>query len=462
MTYTSSLIEQIACFDADAIPQQVIEHTKLYILDALGCALGGYAIVPGKQIVDQAKQFESADCATLIGDGASVSLPFACWANSSMANLLDMDDVFAGTAHQANCLVPTALAVGESQNRSGIDVIRAIVLGFEVGSRIMMYSWPSPEKARTYFPSTWQVFDAVVVGAYLLGLEKEQIHHALGLAGMVAPIPIDMKKFVERPMGFSKNPFGWTTFSGVFWTLMARRGMSGAADIFDGDAGFWAMMGSDRSDPDQLLTDLGSRYNILDTKYKPYPICTWGHTSVDAFAHIMESEGIDAEQIASVRVKTVARAVDFLSSPEMKGLYDAQFSLPHAFSMVALKIKPGPEWMSEENIFDNKLARQIADRVEMEADPLAEKVFDEEKGVAIPAEVTVTTTSRQVYTCQKKYSKGTANNPFKPEELKEKFRILASSVLTHRQIEDVQSAIANLDQMDCISDLVRLLNNPTG
>ena len=145
------------------------------------------------------------------------------WANSSLANVLDMDDVFAGTAHQANCLIPTAFGIGETQKSSGMEVLHAIVLGFELGSRIMMYCWPSPTKARTYFPSTWQVFGAVTAAGKLLGLSQKELYHAFGLAGTVPPLPIDMQKFVERPMGFSKNVFGWTTFTGIFWTLIGPK-----------------------------------------------------------------------------------------------------------------------------------------------------------------------------------------------------------------------------------------------
>ena len=159
-------------------------------MDSIGCAIGGYATEAGKQIVAQAKEFKGAGEAAIIADGSLVSAPFACWANSSLANVLDMDDVFAGTAHQGNCLVPTALGIGQAMKKSGLDVLRAVILGFEVGSRIIMYCWPSPSKARTYFPSTWQVFDAVTVTGSLLDLGPKELYHAYGLAGTV-PSPAD-------------------------------------------------------------------------------------------------------------------------------------------------------------------------------------------------------------------------------------------------------------------------------
>jgi len=457
MTYTEKLVDLVVNFEKVRIPKSVVEHTKIILLDTIGCALGGYATEAGKQIVAQAKEFRGAGEATVVGDGSIISAPFACWANSSLANVLDMDDVFAGTAHQANCLVPTALGIGQAMKKSGLEVLRAIILGFEIGSRIMMYCWPSPSKARTYFPSTWQVFDAVTVAGSLLGLGAKELYHAYGLAGTVAPLPIDMQKFVERPMGFSKNVFGWTTFTGVFWTLMARHGAQGTAHIFDGDAGFWTIMGSDFHDFGRLVEGLGEKYNILDTKYKPYPLCTWGHSSVDAFEAIIRENKISAQAISSINVKTLKRAVDFLASPKMETMYDAQFSLPHAFSMVALSRKPGPEWMTDENIFRNPTAKAIADKVTMQVDPEAEQVFNEERGLAIPTEVEVNTADGKAYRKKMKYSKGTPNNPFTEEELRDKFKTLASAVLKPGKITQVIETVEEIDKLDDISTLVKQL-----
>ena len=238
---------------------------------------------------------------------------------------------------------------------------------------------------------------------------------------------------------------------------MAQKGGEGTAHIFDGDAGFWTIMGSDFRDFDKLLEGFGEKYNILETKYKPYPLCTWGHTSVDAFKKIFEENSIHSQDIESVNVKTLKRAVDFLSSPKMETIYDAQFSLPHALSMVALGKKPGPEWMSEDNMFHNTEARGIAEKVKMEVDPIADQVFDDEKGLAIPSTVEVKTVEGKIYQESIKYSKGTPNNPFKPEELKDKFTTLASSLFGDKKIAQIIEAVESLDEVDDVGELTRLL-----
>lgn len=455
MSYTKKLVEFIVDQKMENIPEEVIERAKLLVMDSIGCAIGGYCTDFGKKITSIAKRYQGE--ASLIGDGSKVCSEFACWANSSLANILDMDDVFLGTAHQANCLIPTAFGVGETQRSSGCEILHAIVLGFEIGSRIGLYAWPSTDKTRTYFPSTWQVFNAVTVAGKLLGLGKKEMYHAFGLAGTVPPLPVDMQKFVQRPIGFGKNVFGWTTLTGVFWTLGAQRGLEGTPDILDGDAGFWTIMGSDRHDFDKLIQGLGEKYNIMDTKFKPYPLCTWGHTSADAAKKIFEDNDINANNIESIKIKTLKRAVDYLLAPTMETIYDAQFNLPYAISMLALRKKPGPEWMSHENMFHNSEAKTIAEKVIMEVDPNAEQIFFEEQGLAIPSHVEVKTVDGRTYEEAIKYSKGTPNNPFTTEELNDKFKTLASSLFSEKEIDKILEMIRSLEKLEDISILVSLL-----
>jgi len=457
MSYTENIVDFILQSKKESLPKDVIEQTKIFILDSLGCEIGGYATNPGKQIVSLAKEFKGAGKASLVGDGSKVSAPFAIWANSSLMSILDMYDTFAGTAHQSSSLVPTAFGIGEVQKSSGLDVLHAIILGFEVGSRIGLYASPSPEKFHTYFPSTWQVFNAVTVAGKLLNLDQRSFYHAFGLAGTVPPIPIYMPRFVQRPMGFVKNVFGWTTFSGVFWTLLAQKGSEGTPHILDGDSGFWKIMGSDQHHFEILTDSLGEKYYIMETKFKPYPSCAWNHSSLDAIIKIFKENNIFAKDIKSVQVKTLQRTANFLSDTKNQTIYDAEFSLPHAIAMLALRKPIGPEWLTEENILHNPEAKAVAEKIRIEVDPMAEELFSKENGLAVLSTVEVETIEGKIYQEGVKYSKGTFYNPLTREELEDKFKTLASSVFSEKRINKIIDAVNALDESEDISILTRLL-----
>ena len=178
---------------------------------------------------------------------------------------------------------------------------------------------------------------------------------------------------------------------------------------------------------------------------------------MDSAKKIFEENNIAAKDIKSVKIKTLKRAVDFLSDPEMQTIYDAQFSLPHAIAMVALRKKPGPEWMDEANMFHNPAAKSVASKVKMEEDLTAEQIFFEEKGLAIPSRVEVETVDQKTFVEEIKYSKGTPNNPFKEEELKDKFVTLASSLFNAKHIDKIMQRVDSLERLDDISDLTTLL-----
>jgi 2-methylcitrate dehydratase PrpD len=141
----------------------------------------------------------------------------------------------------------------------------------------------------------------------------------------------------------------------------------------------------------------------------------------------------------------------------MESIFDAQFSLPHAISMIALQEKPGPEWMAEKNMFHNPEAKAIADKVKIEVDPTAEEVFFKENGLAVLSNVKVEMVGGKVYQEKIRYSKGTPNNPFTEEELKDKFKMLASSLFTEKRVNKIIDTVKVLEDLEDISVLTKLL-----
>jgi len=125
--------------------------------------------------------------------------------------------------------------------------------------------------------------------------------------------------------------------------------------------------------------------------------------------------------------------------------------------MVALGKEPGPQWMSEENLFHNSEAAAIAGKVTMEVYPGAEEIFFQENGLAIPSQVDVRTVDGMVYREKVKYSKGTPHNPFEKKDLQEKFRNLCSSLLSEKRVDEIIAAVEALDRMEDISQLTALL-----
>jgi 2-methylcitrate dehydratase PrpD len=127
--------------------------------------------------------------------------------------------------------------------------------------------------------------------------------------------------------------------------------------------------------------------------------------------------------------------------------------------MTVLGIPSGFEWMSEENLFHNQEVESIMKKVFVEVDPIAESIFAEEKGLAIPSAVEIKTHDGRLFKETEKYSKGTPKNPFTIAELKAKFKLLASSRFSNQRIENMIELVSSMETLKDISILTKLLRN---
>jgi 2-methylcitrate dehydratase len=171
----------------------------------------------------------------------------------------------------------------------------------------------------------------------------------------------------------------------------------------------------------------------------------------------VERHQIKPEEIDQVNIKTLDRVGQFLADTKIETIFDAQFSLPYALAMLLLGQKPGPEWLSEENMFRNEKVKAIEKKIKIEVDPEAEKIFAQESGEAIMSTVEIKTTQGKVYTEQMKYPKGSPRNPFTPKGLTEKFKMVSSALFSEKRVERLLEEINRLDKVENISNLMELL-----
>src|SRR5207247_5197930 len=215
-----------------AVP--VVGAVKRLVLDHLGCALGGSRTPLARAAADVAVA-DRGSGATVIGTRRRAAPGPAAFANATAANALDYDDTGA-TGHPGATVIPAALALGEVRDRSGADVLAAVLAGYEVWSRIAGAIQPSWERrVRVYGNGVTQTFGAAVAGARLLGLDTEATLCALGLAGAFAPLPHDGKiGWEEGRISWVKDNVAWPAEGGVRAALLAERGFRATREVLDG------------------------------------------------------------------------------------------------------------------------------------------------------------------------------------------------------------------------------------
>ena len=196
--------------------------------------------------------------------------------------------------------------------------------------------------------------------------------------------------------------------------------------------------------------DHNGRYAILDTYFKPYAVCRWAHSSVDAVLGLMARHRLRPEEVQHILVETfyeVTRLVNYAP----RNTIAAQFSIPFALAVALLSGRIDPEDVSEENLQNPKVL-ELAQRVEV--------VVDAEINSQFPAKtiarVTMSTT-RQRFQTTVEYPRGNPENPLSEEELRAKFRTLTTRIVGEKMSESLQAAILDLGRARDVTSLTQFL-----
>lgn len=393
MTETSQThaTEQLAGFLTNvtyaSLAAPVVHEAKRLILDTVACAIGGRQSDLGSIAVRFAELagIEPAE-ASIVGEARRATAVAAATANGRMAGALDADDTFASagqTSHHGGSTVMGTLALAERVGASGQDLIAAVAAGYELGARFGIAVPPREVVPTAARAGSWRVgggpagvLSAALGCAHILGLDTEQTMHALGIAGAHIDMP-PLKWFEAQTAPMVKSlDVGWNTGAGVSAALLASLGMTGHANILDGDTGLWRALGYESFDFDAVTGRLGERWYILDGSFKRWPCQYWIQPALTAFSRILEHEGLTADEIDSVvlRTNTKSGAARFREK-QPEGFVTCQFNLPHPAAMIALGVPPGPRWFDDWALNAPEV-RAFREKVDVEIEPEAQRAAE--------------------------------------------------------------------------------------
>lgn len=457
---TQIMAEYIQKIEYKNIPKDVIEKTKLCILDSIGCALGGSTTKKGNILIKSLVEGTEGS-STIFGKKNKTSIHSALFINSSLANVMDFDDTYAG--HPGASIIPMALNVGEAINASGKDVITAAALGYEIAIRIALGLRPILERKYVHGFGSYQLFGSVATTSKLIGLNSEEIANALGIAGTNAPVRSGMKEvYGQTGVTMTKNNFGIASIAGLVSTHLAKNGFKGPKDIFDGDTGFWRMVGTDNCNLGKILSKtLNKEYEILNVAFKPYPCCRLIHSSIDAVLNVVSENNIKVNDIESIAIKTISPLAkrpfttpleSILDTIEIQGEFHGPYTIACALGKISLL-----DWYTNKNVL-NKSLMELTKKVEFEASSSADKLFREDFG-KIPATATIYVKQGKQYRNKVEIPKGEPRNPVTKEDLLKKFEMLASKVLKNEnKVISLIDIIMKLEELENINELTEIVS----
>jgi aconitate decarboxylase len=450
---TRTLAEYVAGLSYKDIPDEVISHIKFCLLDSFGCALFGSTLPWGKIISSFAKELGKGKGALVWGDGAEVPNTSAPLANGTLIHSFEMDDLHrVGVIHPGSEAIPAADAL--IRHRAPVDGKRflvAVFAGYEVGCRVAMTGGAS-QLRRGFHPSaTSGTFAAGAAAARMLRLNAEKTVHALGIAGTQAAglMAAQHASMVKR-----MHP-GRSAQAGVYGALLAGKGFTGIEDILEAPYGGFCSTFIDKPNLSHLTEDLGERFETLNVGFKPYPCCGSNHTSIDALKKILRDHpDVSGETVEKIRIRTTRATKLHVGWPyEPKSMTTAQMNLLFYVAILLHDRDFFVDQVTEQSIRRADVL-ETTRKMEVLEDPEFEALGDEGRhGVKLEVELR----DGKSYGERVLHAKGSDKHPMTREEVVQKFRLLASRVLTRPRVEKLEHTLLNLEKLDDARKIGKLL-----
>ncbi len=291
----STIADFVAGVRPGELPVNVVHEAKRSLLNFIGCAVGIGRNPVMADIIAVLEPFSGPGTATLMGRSERLDPLTAAFVNAVAGNTLAFDDTHLATViHPTAPVAPAALAMAETRGLSGAQVLTAFALGAEFECRIGNAVMPEHYARGWHITATCGVFGSAVATSHLLGLTRQQIANALGIAASSAAGVVE-----NLPTGAKNVGVGNAARGGIVAALFAEKGFDGAPRAIEGPLG-WAKAAGHAAKIDEIVGGLGTRWELLANTYKAYACGIVMHSIIDACIELKQSHAIDPAAVVSV------------------------------------------------------------------------------------------------------------------------------------------------------------------
>ena len=266
----SAIAKFAASVATSDLNQEDVTGAVRHHFDAVSCAMYGFA-EPASQIVRSvAKATMSDSGCSVFGVAGKVAPEQAVFANSTMVRQLDFNDVSDAPGHPSD-FIPAIFAAGEIGGASGLDVIRAIFVGYEVFEAL--------GASYAMFPAGWDttlfIGIAAAMGAgSIFGLTFEELANAVALA-MVPSVPLLCTRH-GLLSNWKDSAAAHAAMNGLFAARLARTGLTGPSAPFEGADGLHRHVSPEKDLVIGTLKDGRSAVARCPVKYYPTSSASMG------------------------------------------------------------------------------------------------------------------------------------------------------------------------------------------
>jgi hypothetical protein len=450
MSATADLATFVSSFDCEAVPAAVVHEAKRAFLNALGCALGGARDPATELLWSSLAPFAGAPGSSLLGRSERTDALTAALVNGYASNILDFDDTHLATViHPGPPMLSPLLALAESMpaglpSVSGAELLEAFMLGMEVACRLGVAIGPGHYARGWHITGTCGTVGVAAACGRLLRLEPDRMAHALGIAATSASGLGEMLGGMSKSYNIARP-----CREGLTAALLASRGFTSSLRVLEAPRGFAAVM-ADGLDENLLTGGLGTRWEIADDSYKPFPCGIVLHPLIDGCLQLAIEHDIRAEQIDSIEATVHPLVMTLTGRTAPKNGLESKLSFTHACAVPFTARQAGVHQFTDACAADAQVA-QLRTRVSSIVDPT---IGTDQARIRVRLDGG--TSGERVVERWIEHSIGSFDNPMSDAALDAKFISLATEVLTHGRARALLDACHGIQAISDARELVAL------
>ena len=434
----------VLSFDSAALPARSIEQAKLLVLDSLGCALAATDEAAAKATLQVVASQGGAPQCTVIGTPWRTSILNAVLANGVLTRTLDLNDFTVNDIGNGSEIgghpsdnIPVALAVGEARGCRGIDILAAIVIGYELFSVLRQ----SIDYPGIWDGTTISGLVAPAMAGRLMGLTEDQLAHGLALGAARAPTPAAVRRIHVSSSKSLSNAL--IAQSGVLATLLAEQGTTGPLTILRHKYGLRQLF--PKGIPALVAgKPLADDFYIMQSNVKAYPCLGTGLSAVAASLALHEKLGAAGDQIARIELSmTDSGFIRRQQGEQGDILPDTREAADHSFKfLVAVALTDGVfgKRQFENTRWKDPAILALMGKIVLKADAS----WRERAPLSFPCSLRVTLRDGQDHFVEVPYPPGFSHGGIDPAVVKKKFHDTATN-LTAAQRDAVIAAALSLN-----------------
>jgi 2-methylcitrate dehydratase len=308
MAHVQQLARFVNSISYEDLSDEAAQQLKIRVLDSLGCAIGALDEEPIRALRAHLADFGGSKQDTLIGGGQTAPDRAALY-NSALVRYLDYNDSYLAegeTGHPSDNL-GSVMAATEYANGSGKELLEALAVAYQVQCRL---SDKAPVRDKGFDHTVQGQYAAAAGAAKALGLDPEKTAHAIAISGTAHnALRVTRTGEISHWKGLAYPETGFTATHSAF---LAKRGITGPPEVFEGNKGFMHSIAGDF----ELDWSKENLERVTGTIIKKYNAEIHSQATLEGALELKRKHNIDPKAIEKIEIDTFEVAFHIIGGGE--------------------------------------------------------------------------------------------------------------------------------------------------